>query len=245
MVPPPPPAGSPTKPLSVPSGGVAGAPPVAPSSGIKPVQGGSPPGGIIPPSSTGVKGPPPPAPSGRPGVVATISPAPTAGRKVARFIATQAAQSTMPLGADGKLPELRLKETPEDQAPDQQSRSFNPFLLLVVVCLSLGLSVVLIFLDVSPGNPSLEQKRQKAREIIDAEYTASPENKEPERYQQYLREALIAHFHGDYRKERQYYQKVLDMLRAERLDPARGLTGSPARDRRLEEQLTILLSGSP
>jgi hypothetical protein len=164
---------------------------------------------------------------------------------VARFIATQAAQSSMPLGADGKLPELRLKETPEDQAAAEQTKSYNPLVLVVAVCLSLGLSVVLILMDVSPGNPSLQQKKQRAREIIDAEYTGSPEGKELERYQLYLREALIAYHQGDYRKERQYYQKVLDMLRAERIDPKRGLTGSPARDKRLEEQITILLSGPP
>jgi len=225
-------------------------PPPVPG-GVPGIQGGvAISGGPIPPGSQGVKGAPPitptPAPSSaRPGVVATLSPARTAGRKVARFIATQAAQSTMPLGADGKLPELRLKDTPEDQAAAEQPRSISPFLLLGVVCLSLGLSVVLILMDVSPGNPSWLQKKQRAREIIDAEYTASPEGKELERYQLYLREALIAYHQGDYRKERQYYQKVLDMLRAERIDPRRGLTGSPANDKRLEEQITILLSGPP
>ncbi len=247
---PPPPPGAPTGKLSggAPPVGMS-APPVVPPGGIPPVRGGTS-GGVLLPSVPPGQAPPPVLPgvvlpSARPGVVATIPPPAPAGRKVARFIATQAAQSTIPLGADGKLPDLRLKESQEDQAVQEQTRSLNPFVLLVVVCLSVGLSVVLIFVDVSPRNLSLEQKKQKAREIIDAEYTASPEGKEPERYQLYLREALIAHSHGDYRKERQYYQRVLDMLRAERLDPARGLTGSPARDRRLEEQITILLSGPP
>lgn len=151
----------------------------------------------------------------------------------------------MPLGTDGKLPELRLKETAEDQPAAQESRSLNPWMLLAAVCLSLGLSVVLILMDVSPRNTSLDQKKQEARRMIDAEYTANPGGKELERYQLYLREALIAHHQGDYRKERQYYLAVLDMLRAERLDPARGLTGSPKRDRELEKCLTTLLSGPP
>ncbi|HPP53310.1 MAG TPA: hypothetical protein PK777_10195 [Thermoguttaceae bacterium] len=164
---------------------------------------------------------------------------------MARFIATQAAPSTMPLGSDGKLPELRLKETDADQPAAQESRSMNPFLLLAAVCLSLGLSVVLILMDVAPKNTSLEQEKREVRQKIEAEYTGNPEGKELERYQIYLREALIAYAQGDYRKERQYYQRVLDMLRAERLDPARGLTGSPKRDRELEKCLITLLSGPP
>lgn len=151
----------------------------------------------------------------------------------------------MPLGTDGKLPELRIKETAEDQPAAQESRSLNPWMLLAAVCLSLGLSVVLILMDVSPRNTSLEQKKLEARQTIDREYTANPGGKELEQYQLYLREALIAHYQGDYRKERKYYQAVLDMLRAERLDPDRGLTGSRKRDRELEKCLTTLLSGAP
>jgi len=148
----------------------------------------------------------------------------------------------MPLGADGKLPELRLKETVEDQQTVSESRSWNPLILLAAVCLSLSLSVVLILMDVSPQSASLQESKQKARQIIDAEYTANVGNKELESYQIYLREALMAYQQGNYRKERQYYQKVLDMLRAERVDSKRGLTGSPKRDRELEKQLNILLS---
>lgn len=185
------------------------------------------------------------APPARPGVVATITPTRGTGRKVARFITPTTAQSSLPLAADGKLPELRLKESLQDPSASQEAKSLNPFVLLVAVCLSLGLSLVLVLMDVSPKDITLEQKKQQARYIIDTEYIGTGEEKTLEQYQLDLREALAAFDRGDYKKEREYYRKVLDMLRAERPDPKRGVTGSPARDRRLEEQITILLSTSP
>ncbi len=185
------------------------------------------------------------APPARPGVVATITPTRGTGRKVARFITPTTAQSSLPLAADGKLPELRLKESLQDPSASQEAKSLNPFILLVAVCVSLGLSLVLVFMDVSPKDVTLEQKKQQARSIIDTEYIGTGEEKRLEPYQLDLREALAAFDRGDYKKEREYYRKVLDMLRAERLDPKRGVTGSPARDRRLEELITILLSTSP
>lgn len=183
-----------------------------------------------------------PAPgTARPGVIATLTPTARPGKKVARFIATDAARSTIAPSADGKLPELRLHETEEAKTAEKKGGSLSPFVLLVTLVVGVGMAIVLVLVDVAPEDTSAQSAKQRAREIIDAEYFVSVADKPLERYQIYLSEAQIAHSRRDFRAEREYYRRVLDMLRAERTQD-RGLTGSRTRDRRLEEQISILLS---
>ena len=70
------------------------------------------------------------------------------------------------------------------------------------------------------------------------------ENKGLEPYQVLLREAQLAHSHGDFETERQRYRRVLDMLRAEHGADEKGLTGSHRRDKELEGEISVLLGGS-
>ena len=186
-----------------------------------------------------------PAPgTSRPGVIAKLTPTARPGRKVARFIPTEAAQSTIAPSADGKLPELRLKESDQAEEAEAKSGSLSPVLLLGAVCLSVGLSVVLVMMDVAPKDTSLYAKKREARAIIDTHFSSNPGDEPLKPHQIYLREAQTAYSRGDYRREREYYRRVLDMLRAE---PQRGrrraLTGSPEDDAILEKQISILLSG--
>jgi len=53
----------------------------------------------------------------------------------------------------------------------------------------------------------------------------------------------LAHSRGDFKAEHNCYRKVLLMLHAERDVYERGLTGSPTRDKELEEAIAVLLSG--
>lgn len=146
-------------------------------------------------------------------------------------------------GADGKLPELHLNEGPErEETPQADSATIHPLLLAVAISLSVVVSITLVLYDT--GAPSINtQQKNIARRIIEEKYFGSQDQNAPlEPYQLLLREAQLAHLRGDYQSEREYYGRVLDMLRAERPPGARGLTGSRSRDRELEEQIVILLS---
>ena len=119
----------------------------------------------------------------------------------------------------------------------------NPLVMLGLLCMSLVFSVVLLFVDLEPRGPSNAEQRAHARHVIEEEFFAdlnSPEPRKP--YQIYLREAQRAHSRGDGTTERQLYRKVLDLLRTERARYDDGVTGSPGNDKKLEEQISILLS---
>jgi hypothetical protein len=163
-------------------------------------------------------------------------------KKVARFISAEAAQSPLKLSAEGKLPELHLTESEADGAKREKPKGSNPWVLVGVVGLSLLTSILLVAVDLSPSSSPRSRVKQAARQVIESEYFSnldSPEPREP--YQILLRDAERAHGRGDARKERELYNKVLDLLRAER-SPFASLTGTRARDQRLEEQVIILLS---
>ncbi len=197
--------------------------------------------------------PAPPAP-GTAGASTCIPPAapsapsaapPTApsGPRVARFVAPRSDAAAIRPGADGKLPGLRLNEGQEHENQVQaDSTTIHPLLLAVVICLSVVVSITLVLYDT--GSPSMHShQKNNARRIIEEKYFGSHDQNAPlEPYQLLLREAQLAHIRGDYQSEREYYGRVLDMLRAERPPGARGLTGSRSRDRELEDQIVILLS---
>ncbi len=169
-------------------------------------------------------------------------PAPPARKKVAHFITAEAADSTLRLAADGKLPELHLEEVAGKKA-EAKSKSMNPLVVAAALSVSVTLSAVLLL--VGTGQPSAAGSQQKAlmRQKIEANYFSADENKELEAYQVLLRDAQRAFTRGDYRSERQDYRRVLDMLRAERGSQEKGLTGSRTRDHELEDAISVLLSG--
>ena len=104
-------------------------------------------------------------------------------------------------------------------------------------------SLALVFLEPNPGKAGDTATRDAARRVLIDEYIPSlnPETP-PAEYQILLREAQRAHNSGDFKRERELYRRLLLLLYAHRdRAPYEGLTGSAARDRKLEEQLRILL----
>lgn len=169
---------------------------------------------------------------------------PAPPRKVARFIATEAAQSGLKLAEDGKLPGLRLKESGEAQSKQGGSGGVNPLLLFGALAFSIVTTVILVFLPTESDTPARSDAKIQARQEIQENYIASMDKDAAlEPYQILLRNALQARSRRDYQEERRYYRRVLDMLRIERTGRfEKGLTGSPAKDETLEKLITTLLS---
>jgi len=203
------------------------------------------------------RAPPPPgsrakrAPaSGRPGATSDTVAVPAAGlpaqtppsgKKVARFITAEAAQSTLDLAENGKLPGLRLEETTYANTKQEKGLTVNPLVLLGLICLSIVSSVFLVLYEPERQTPSHSARKDRARLDIAGDYFAnfdSPGAQEP--YQVLLREAQRAYARRDYETERRLYRRVLALLRAEGSE-FEGVTGSPARDKKLEELIIILL----
>jgi len=186
--------------------------------------------------------PSPAAPPAKPMIPAMAKPMiPAAAKNVARFVTAEAAESTLNLAENGKLPELRLEEATKAKS-QQDGVSVNPLVFWALICLGMVSSVVLILLppEQEPASHSLQQA--EARGIIERDYFAdldSPAPREP--YQILLREAQRAYARGNRDAERRLLHRVLDLLRAER-SGFEGITGTPTRDEILSEQITILLS---
>jgi len=163
---------------------------------------------------------------------------------VARFIATEAAQSGLKLAEDGKLPGLRLKEPGQAEPKQAGSGGVHPLLLFSALAFSIVATVILVFLPTESDAPVSSNRKQQARREIEENYIAGMDkNATLEPYQICLREALQARSRHDSREERRLYRRVLDMLRAERSGKFdKGLTGSPTKDETLEKLVTTLLS---
>jgi DNA-directed RNA polymerase subunit RPC12/RpoP len=194
---------------------------------------------------------PPPAPAAPPVaakpvvpyVVPSVAQPQPAGRKVAHFISAEAAQSTLKLAADGKLPELHLEEGEKKEKNESKQRSVNPVVLIVGLAVSVVMSILLAVSDLGPGGSAREQDKNAARRLIREKYYSDMERGSPVKpYQQLLRDADVAHVRRDFDEERRLYREVLDLLHAEGRAPGEGVTGSPDRDRELERWISILLS---
>jgi DNA-directed RNA polymerase subunit RPC12/RpoP len=163
--------------------------------------------------------------------------------RVARFITAETARSTLTLNTDGKLPDLHLTESnqPGKQRKPENSSGVNPLVLMGLICLSMVASVMLVIVDVDSPTTQPNAAKWRARRVIEEEYFSNLDSPSPrERYQIYLRDAQRAHARGDRATERRLYRQVLDLLRAER-GAFDTITGAPSRDKRLEEQIVILL----
>ena len=115
----------------------------------------------------------------------------------------------------------------------------NPLVLFGLLGLSVAACVVLVMAPTERQAPASLQAKQEARTILREEYFGVAPL---EPYQRHLREAEMALVNRRYEQAKKLYGKVLTMLRAERSNPDRTLTGSPTSDRRLEQQIEILLS---
>lgn len=168
----------------------------------------------------------------------------------ARFIAADAAAVRVPLGADGKLPELVLVDlaSPKEEEEAAKKKTTPPWLLLVVFGFSVTASVAMLFID-SSGPVIERQSKAKARESLQKYYAGS---KMPlATHQQKVRLALQAYQRGDRDAERRFYREVLDILHAESKNKFTGITGmvdSPdppvgnPSDRHLESLISVLLA---
>lgn len=168
--------------------------------------------------------------------------------RVAKFISTDVAQSRLEMASDGKLPELELaKEAGKTQTKTPQQAG-NQWRLVLMVCGSLILSTLLLIVGPEPESKNTESGTERAIAIIETKYLG-PDEGTRKRYQEYLRDALLARSQDDRQKEQRYYRKVLHLLRGEHLDRDRGekgLTGQRyfSTDRSLpsDEELENLLS---
>ncbi len=216
--------------------------------GAAPPAGARVPGAALPATPKPVPLPAAPLPS------VPAAPAPAVGpvalpagaapaRKVARFITADAAQSSLKPAPDGKLPELKLGEAAEEASGKQPgSRGMHPLVLFALLAISVAASIVLVLVPTESAVPTKTLEREEARKIIETEYFRELDEDAPPRpYQLLLREAKLARARGDYRRERDVYRRVLDLLRAFP-KPDKGITGSKDRDNQLERQLIILLS---
>lgn len=173
------------------------------------------------------------------------------GRTLARFITDGPGDPLVKLGEDGRLPELNLHETLAGERQEAGPKQSNSGLLLLLLGVSFGLTMLMLFMDASPFEDSQEAKSQARREIA-AYYGAEGETLKP--YQDRLREAQRARSRRDYEAERKEYRQVLSLLRSEakdKLNKYTGLTGQvdyeptsdkKKSDKRLEELIAILLS---
>ncbi len=164
--------------------------------------------------------------------------APPGQRKVARFIASEAAESSLQLAPDGQLPTLSLVDNLKVAKEVTDGSSINPLILVIAIAGSLCVSMVLLFSDVG-GDGQVDPVGDRIRRDLELYYKGQ---KEPlAAYQVNLRQAQQAYSRGDLRTAQQQYRKVLDMLRAEGGDRFHGVTGTPASDKNLEDKLSRLL----
>jgi hypothetical protein len=165
-----------------------------------------------------------------------------APRKVARLVTTETAQSTLKLAEDGKLPELQLREFGEAPVHQARSRGMNPLVLFGLLAVSLAATVLVVLMPTGSQDATSLREKQEARRIIQKEYFGGEGAARLEPHQRYLREAHQAHLRGELKREDDLHKKVLNLLRTERSASDQWLTGSPASDQRLQQQIEILLS---
>jgi hypothetical protein len=169
---------------------------------------------------------------------------------VARFITDGPGDPLVKLGEDGHLPELALVEGDARKARDAKSKETSPILLIIIFIVSMSLTVLMLFLEVSPFGSSAAEKAAARREL--EEYYGE-KNQELAPYQIHLRQARQAVSRGDVETERNEYRRVLDLLRSEVRSKSQRYTGLTGRldyepfsddkksDKRLEELIGILL----
>lgn len=145
--------------------------------------------------------------------------------KVARFITDQAGDPLVKLGSDGHLPDLALQDgtavVHEKKTDDKSSSNLT---LIAVFVLSVGLSMVMLFVPMESASSSAQQVAV-ARKVIRIFHGTESAPLEP--YQSLLRDANRANGKRDYQTERAKLREVLKLLRAENKNSITGLTRLP------------------
>lgn len=174
-----------------------------------------------------------------------VMPPPSTSRKVAKLVSADSAVSNFTLAADGQLPHLQLDEGEDKPKAEQPARTIHPAVLFTLLAVSVVVSIgVVLWPSSGSAPPASATDKAKARAFIRDNFFGGGAltGGELAPYQIMLREAQQAHSRGDRRIERLYYHKVLELLRAESTGRTKGLTGSHARDKELEQRLVTLLS---
>lgn len=156
----------------------------------------------------------------------------------AKFITDGPGDPLVKLGEDGHLPELQLEDGKKRPGVQQEAKKTNPVWLVLILSIAFGLSALMLFIDFENLGNSAHEKAAARKELI----SYYSEGDGPiATYQVHLRQAQRARSRRDYAGEKTEYRKVLQMLRAEGKNPYTGVTGSEARDKKLEELMGILL----
>ncbi|VAX35948.1 hypothetical protein MNBD_PLANCTO02-1007 [hydrothermal vent metagenome] len=160
-------------------------------------------------------------------------------RKVPRFRQEQSGEPLLKFGKDGQLPSLSLVQEGEKEKDATKSSDETSPLLYGALIVSILFSVALILLDTGTTKSTKKKEVAQARkEILDyygqQETTLLP-------YQRDLRQARLAHSRKDKKSERYHYRQVFSLLNAEGKNQFTGLTGSKAKDEKLQHLISVLL----
>jgi hypothetical protein len=165
----------------------------------------------------------------------------TTRRAVAKFITDRPGETLVRLGEDGQLPELALQEVAAPKVDKRKTTSQgNPALVYGALGFSLLASVAMLFVD-PPVMDERSTSKAEARKDIVSRFIGD-EKGPTTACQRLLREAGLAYSRGDYNGERSAYLNVLSLLNAEDKNPYTGITGSPATDEDLKEDMAVLLA---
>jgi hypothetical protein len=167
------------------------------------------------------------------------------------LVSAEAAQSTLKLAADGQLPRLQLQEDDTNDKGQGKSRSIPPLVVIGVWVLAVVLTVLIVMSANSDSSSGVTAPdKEKALAKIE-EYFGNPAQGELRPYQRWLREARQARDRRDFKAERLYYKKVLDLLHTEtwggsataasRDHLEKGITGSHKNDQDLEQAILTVL----
>jgi hypothetical protein len=160
------------------------------------------------------------------------------GLQTARFIQRDINETKVTLGADGQLPDLALTTHENRDDAASESTASNPWVLIVVLCGSVLMSLAMLLID-EPGGTSSAAKADTHTQLqqIFAGWEA-PAEPEAAKMRGLLARALQAHNRGDEAEERELYRQLLDLLNREDAPKYGGFSGE---DEQLHELLNDLL----
>ncbi len=164
-------------------------------------------------------------------------------RKTARLLSNDASETWLPLGNDGELPQLVVKDEHLKEVKQRESKESNPLILILILVMSVAMSLLLLF--VPEELPTANNSMSDSVEVLQQSYIGTKQPLEP--YQILVRSALELENEGERAEAKVIYRQLLDMLHAERRNPNEYLTGPPfssrePNDRSFEYHLKILLS---
>ncbi len=124
-------------------------------------------------------------------------------------------------------------------------------ILAWVFSVAFTVAMVMIANNDDSSSATTEKKKDAITKIEDPQFFGDPTRRALLPYQRLLRDACQARARKDFKAERVYYKKVLDLLHAETWDESsrraspnrleKGITGSRNHDRELEQLILTVL----